>query len=301
VGRFDGQVVAVTGAGGGLGRSHALLLAAEGAHVVVNDYCGDTVGNAGMSRAAHGVVDEIRQAGGEAVVDTHDVSTEGAAVVATAVEAFGGLHAVVNNAGIANGGDFDAISDEDFARMMAIHVGGTIAVSRAAWPIFREQGYGRIVNTSSASIFGLPGTAAYLTAKGAVFGLTRALAAEGAELGIKVNAIMPLAYTRLTAQSDEVRPIMEAGFPPHHVSPFVGALASRDVPVSGETFVVGGSRAARVVLGTVPGLTEITSVDNALERFPDAMHTFDVTVHTDAIAEVLDECARTGLDLSSFV
>jgi NAD(P)-dependent dehydrogenase (short-subunit alcohol dehydrogenase family) len=139
VGRFDGQVVAVTGAGGGLGRSHPLLLAAEAAHVVVNDYCGDTVGNAGMSRAAHGVVDEIRQAGGEAVVHTHDVSTEGAAVVATAVEAFGGLHAVVNNAGIANGGDFDAISDEDFARMMAIHVGGTIAVSRTAWPIFRNR------------------------------------------------------------------------------------------------------------------------------------------------------------------
>ena len=298
MGRFDGQVAVVTGAGGGLGRCHALLLAAEGAQVVVNDYGGDSHGNRGTSAMADAVVEEIRAAGGEAVADAHDVATDGAAVVQTALDAFGGIHVVVNNAGIAGGGALDEIPPADYDRMLAIHLGGTLAVTRAAWPRLREQGYGRVVNTSSASVFGIPFTSGYITAKAAIFGFTRAIAYEGRHHDIKVNAIMPSAYSRLTAQSEEYAAVMQAGFPAEKVSPFVGALASADVPVTGETFVVGGGRAARVVLGTVPGLIGIESVDDALSRFDEAMDSAEIFVPEHATAEVIEECKRIGLDPS---
>ena len=300
MGRFDGQVVVVTGAAGGLGRAHALLLAAEGAQVVINDYGGDSFGTAGTSEPAERVVAEISANGGEAVADAHDVALDGAAVVQTALDAFGGLHAVVNNAGIVGGGEFDGIPEADYDRMLAIHLGGTLAVTRAAWSVFKAQQYGRVVNTSSVSVFGLPYTSAYVTAKAAIFGLTRALALEGRSNGIKVNGIMPSAYSRLTAMSPDFGPVMEAGFPAERVSPFVGALASREVPVTGETFVVGGGRAARVVLGTVPGVTDLQSVDDALARFDHAMRSDDIVVPEDGNKQVIYECDRIGLDLSKF-
>jgi NAD(P)-dependent dehydrogenase (short-subunit alcohol dehydrogenase family) len=299
--RFEGQVAVVTGAGGGLGRAHALALAAEGARVVVNDYGGDSHGTPGTSAMADEVVGTIRAAGGEAVADAHDVATDGAAVVQTALDAFGGIHALVNNAGIAGGGEFDTIEPAAYDRMLAIHLGGTLAVTRAAWPIMREQGYGRIVNTSSASVYGLPGSSHYITAKAALFGLTRALSHDGRKAGIKVNAIMPSAYSRLTAQSKEFAALMEAGFPPDSVAPFVAALASRDVPVSGETFIVGGGRAARVILGTVPGLVGIQSVDDALARFDEAMNSDEIIVPPNAMASVIEECVRLGIDHAAFL
>jgi NAD(P)-dependent dehydrogenase (short-subunit alcohol dehydrogenase family) len=299
-GRFDGKVAVVTGAGGGIGREHALLLAREGAKVVVNDYGGDTRGSGSSTAPAEEVVAEINEAGGTAVADSHDVALDGAAVVATAVDAFGGVHLVVNNAGIAGGGDLDEISPDDFDRMIAIHLGGTVAVCRAAWPILRAQGYGRIVNTSSASVFGMPGTSAYITAKAALFGFTRATSHDGRKHGIKVNAIMPAAYSRLTAQSPELSPIMEAGFPAAQIAPFVGALLSEEVPCTGETFVVGGGRVARVALATVPGALGIESIDDALERFTEAMGGDDYIVPADAFAEVALECSRLGIDLTAF-
>jgi NAD(P)-dependent dehydrogenase (short-subunit alcohol dehydrogenase family) len=298
--RFDGQVAIVTGAGGGLGRAHALLLAAEGAQVVVNDYGGDSHGNAGTSAMADAVVAEITAAGGIAVADGHDVATDGAAIVEHALSAFGGLHVVINNAGIAGGGRIDEIPPADYERMLSIHLGGTLAVSRAAWPTLHGQGYGRIVNTSSASVFGLPGTSHYITAKAAIFGLTRALSHDGRGSDIRVNAVMPSAYSRLTAQSPEFAPIMQAGFPPEKASPFVVALASREVPCTGETFVVGGGRAARVVLATVPGLRDVTSVDDCMARFDEALDMTELTVPADAVHAVIYECGQIGLDLSQF-
>lgn len=300
MGHFDGQVVLVTGAGGGIGRAHALLLASEGASVVVNDYGGDSAGNRGDSGPAEKVVAEIRAAGGDAVADAHDVADEGAAIVETAMATFGCLHAVINNAGIANGGDFDTIPMTDFTRLMDVHLGGTLAVCRAAWPIFRKQGYGRIVNTSSVSMFGIPNSPAYVTAKSAIFGLTRAIAAEGKSLNIKANSVMPSAYTRLTAMAEQFKDIMEVGFPPARVSPFVGALASRNVEVSGETFIVGGGRVARVVLGTVPGATQVNSIDDALARFSEIMDSTQIAVPADTLEEVIDECTRIGIDPSIF-
>lgn len=298
MGRFDGQVVVVTGAGGGLGRAHALLLAAEGAKVLVNDYGGDQHGNRGDSAMADAVVAEIRAAGGVAEADDADVASDGESVVAHAIEAFGGLHALVNNAGTANGGTLETIPVADYDRLLAIHLGGTLAVSRAAWPVFRQQGYGRIVNTSSASVYGMAGTSAYITAKAAIFGLTRATALDGATIGIKVNAIMPAAFSRLTAQSPDFAALMHAAFPPAKVSPVVAALACADAPCTGETFVVGGGRAARVILGTVPGLVGFDSVDDVLNGFGEAMDSTDVYVPDNAMTEVAYECARLGIDLS---
>jgi NAD(P)-dependent dehydrogenase (short-subunit alcohol dehydrogenase family) len=298
--RFEGQVAIVTGAGGGLGRSYALLLAAQGAKVVVNDYGGDSHGNAGGSSMAEAVVDEIVSAGGTAVADSHDVATHGADIVRAALDTYGGLHIVVNNAGIAGGGTLDTIPTDEYDRMLAIHLGGTLAVSRAAWPVLRGQTYGRIVNTSSASVFGLPGTSAYIAAKAAIFGLTRALGHDGRRLDIKVNAVMPSAYSRLTAQSEAVAPVMLAGFPPEKVAPFVGALTSRDVPCTGETFVVGGGRAARVVLATAPGLGDTSSIDQCLAHFDQAMSIEGLHVPEDAFSEVIFECNQIGLDLSGF-
>lgn len=294
--RFDDQVVVVTGAGGGLGRAHALLLASQGARVVVNDYGGDQHGARGTSEMAERVVAEIAALGGEAVADASDVALEPAAVVQRALDTWGALHAVVNNAGIANGGTIETLPAADFDRLVDIHLGGTVGVCRAAWPIFREQGYGRIVNTTSASVFGMPGTPAYITAKAAVFGLTRALAADGAPIGVKANSIMPAAYSRLTAASPGLAGLLEAGFPAEAVSPMVGALACADAPCTGETFVVGGHRAARVVLATVPGATGLATVDDCLERFDEIIASDEIEIPTSAMAEVGYECRQLGID-----
>lgn len=196
MGRFDGEVVVVTGAGNGLGRAYSLLLASEGARVVVNDVAG-----------AAAVVAEIEAAGGEALADHSDVRS--GTSVAVALDAFGRLDAVVNNAGIGGGGSFTDIAPDDFQQMLDVHLGGTLAVCRAAWPVLRDGAGGRIVNTTSASVFGIVGTSAYVTAKAAIFGLTRALAAEGRRLGIRVNAVMPTAFSQMTARSPHMAPLLE--------------------------------------------------------------------------------------------
>ena len=294
--RFDDQVVVVTGAGGGLGRAYALLLAAEGARVVVNDYGGDSKGNRGGTELAEAVVAQIRAAGGEAVAHGGDVATEAADIVAATMDAFGRVDALVNNAGIANGGSIATMPADDFQRMIDIHLGGTVAMCRAAWGPMSERGYGRIVNTSSASVFGMPGTYAYITAKAAIFGLSRALAGDGAAVGIKVNAVMPAAYSRLTAASAELAPLMEAHFPAEAVAPMVGLLASADAPCTGETFVVGGGRAARVVLGTVPGAVGLHSIDDCLARFAEIIASDEIEVPANAFREVGYECRQLGID-----
>jgi NAD(P)-dependent dehydrogenase (short-subunit alcohol dehydrogenase family) len=299
MGRFDGQVAVVTGAGGGLGREYALLLAAEGAQVVVNDYGGDTRGAAGTSEMAEAVVAEIRAAGGTARADGSDVATDASEIIERAIADFGRLDVLINNAGIAGGGTIETIPVAGFDRMLAIHLGGTLGTCRAAWPIFRAQSYGRIVNTSSASVFGLPGTSAYITAKAAIFGLTRALGHDGRAIDVKVNAVMPSAYSRLTAQSPEFAPLMLAAFPASKVAPFVCALASREVPVTSETFVVGGGRAARVLLESVVGLKEFTTIDDCLARFDEAMSTDQPFFPADAVQQVIFECQQVGIDSSA--
>lgn len=252
--RFDGKVAVITGAGHGLGRSHALSLAERGAKVVVNDLGGALDGTGASTGPAADVVELINKNGGEAVASTDNVATpEGAqAIVRAAIDAFGRLDVVVNNAGILRDKSFGKMSVEEFDQVLAVHVRGSFLVSRAAFPYLKEQGYGRIVNTSSpAGLFGNFGQANYSTAKMGLVGLTKTLGIEGARAGIKANAIAPVAWTRMT---EALLPAeFEAKFTAERVSTLVTFLAHESCETSGEVFSVGGGRIARVFVAEGPG------------------------------------------------
>lgn len=255
--RLDGRVAIVTGAGGGVGRAHALALAERGAAVVVNDLGLSLQGAGGSPEVAQGVVDEITAAGGRAVADAHSVSDpdQARAIVATAIEEFGRVDIIVNNAGVL---DDQMLGDTDDAyvdRVLDTHLRGAITICRAVWKPMAEQGHGRIVNTSSGAVFGSAGGTIYQSAKAGLIGLTRSIALAGADSGIVANAIMPTAYTRMTATIPDptFREFMERTFPPERVAAFALVLAADDVAVSGECFLVGGGRVARAFLGVTQG------------------------------------------------
>jgi NAD(P)-dependent dehydrogenase (short-subunit alcohol dehydrogenase family) len=250
---FDGKVAIITGAGGGLGKQHALLLASRGALVVVNDLGGAVDGTGADVGAAQLVVDEITGAGGEAVADAHSVATPdgGAAIVQAAIEAFGRVDIVVNNAGILRDKSFSNMTPELVDPVIDVHLRGAFHVTQPAWKHMREQGYGRIVSTSSASgIFGNFGQSNYGAAKMGLVGFTRVLAVEGAKYGIKANAIAPVAYTRMTA--DLLGPAGEK-LAPELVSPVVAYLAHESCEASGRVFSVGGGRVAEVFIAEARG------------------------------------------------
>jgi NAD(P)-dependent dehydrogenase (short-subunit alcohol dehydrogenase family) len=249
--RFDGRVAVVTGAGRGIGRAHARLLAARGAGVVVNDLGGSMGGTGADDGPASGAAAEIVAAGGVAVPDTSDVATpEGAqALVDAAVERFGRIDVLVNNAGIIRWAGFPEADQDNLDRHLAVHVGGSFNTARAAWPHMAEAGYGRIVMTTSAGLFGLPNNISYATAKGAVIGLTRSLTVAGADHGIKVNLIAPGAMTRMAGRASDASPDMS----PDLVAPMVAYLAHEDCPVSGEIYAAGFGRFARIFVAMTPG------------------------------------------------
>ena len=250
--RFDGRVAVVTGAGRGIGRAYARLLAERGATVVVNDLGASTGGSGSDAGPAAAVVDEIAAAGGTAVADASDVSTvDGAgALVAAAVDRFGRIDALVNNAGIIRWAGMPEVDADNLRRHLAVHVEGSFNTVRAAWPHMAEAGYGRIVNTTSAGVFGLPDNTSYATAKGGVIGLTRSLASAGAPHGIRANCIAPGAVTRMAGPGGE-----DAGpeMSPHLVAPLVALLAHEECPVSGEVYAAGFGRFARIFIGMAPG------------------------------------------------
>ncbi|MGP3917447.1 SDR family oxidoreductase [Nonomuraea sp. 10N515B] len=252
--RFDDRVAIVTGAGHGLGRAHALLLAERGAKVVVNDLGGALDGTGASTGPAAEVVALITKNGGQAVANADNVATpDGArAVVQAAVDAFGTVDIVVNNAGILRDKSFGKMTVEEFDAVMAVHVRGSYLVSQAAYPIMKAAGYGRVVNTSSpAGLFGNFGQANYSTAKMGLVGLTKTLGIEGARNGIKANAIAPVAWTRMT---ESLLPAeFEAKFTPERVSALVAYLVHESCEVSGEVFTVGGGRVARVFVAEGPG------------------------------------------------
>ncbi|HQY84199.1 MAG: SDR family oxidoreductase [Ilumatobacteraceae bacterium] len=251
---YDGKVVIITGAGGGLGRQHALLLASRGALVVINDLGGAIDGSGSDKGAAEHVVDEIKAAGGEAVADTNSVATPegGAAIVQTALDAYGKVDVVINNAGILRDKSFHNMTPDLLNPVLDVHLKGAFYVTQPAWVVMREQGYGRIISTSSAAgVFGNFGQTNYGAAKMGLVGFTRVLAAEGAKYNIKANAIAPLALTRMTEN------LMGGAFgdklAPGLVSPLVAYLAHEDCPVSGQLFSVGGGRVAHVFIAETQG------------------------------------------------
>ena len=252
---FDGKVAIVTGAGGGLGREHALLLAARGARVVVNDLGGSVHGDGADRGPAEAVATQIRDLGGEAVAEGSSVATPegGQAIVDAALEAFGRVDIVVNNAGILRDKAFHNLTPDLLDPVIDVHLRGAFHVTRPAWIAMREQGYGRVVNTSSNSgILGNFGQSNYGAAKMGLVGFTRVLAAEGAKYNIKVNAIAPLARTRMT---EELLGAAAEKLEPALVSPVVAYLAHEDVPVTGEVYSVGGGRVARFFIGMTHGYT----------------------------------------------
>jgi NAD(P)-dependent dehydrogenase (short-subunit alcohol dehydrogenase family) len=265
---FDGKVAVITGAGGGLGRQHALLLAARGALVVVNDLGGAVDGSGSDKGAAQKVVDEIRGLGGEAVADTNSVSTVegGAAIVKSAVDAFGRIDIVINNAGILRDKSFQNMEPDMVKAVLDVHLAGAFNVTQPAFKLMREQGYGRIVSTSSAAgIFGNFGQANYGAAKMGLVGFTRVLAVEGAKYNIKANAIAPLAYTRMT---ENLLGNLGERLDPSFVSPIVAYLAHEECPVSGEVYSVGGGRVARVFIAESQGYFNPTlTVENVRDNF----------------------------------
>jgi NAD(P)-dependent dehydrogenase (short-subunit alcohol dehydrogenase family) len=245
--RFDGRVAIVTGAGRGLGRDHALLLAQRGAKVVVNDVAADH---------AHQTVADIIDAGGQAVADIHSVVDGSEKIVETSLESFGRLDVLVNNAGRGGPtGTLEQTTDAQVATIVSTHLVGTYSMCRAAWPHLRSQQYGRILITSSAAAVGSLGMPAYSMAKAGLIGLGRSLALEGAPDNITVNILMPIGYTRSAALNphEDTRRWMEENFPPHLCAPTAAFLVHEDVPCSGEILTTGAGRAALIATVGVPG------------------------------------------------
>jgi NAD(P)-dependent dehydrogenase (short-subunit alcohol dehydrogenase family) len=282
--RFDGRTAIVTGAGGnpGLGRAHALLLAARGANVVVNDIgrLPTALGYAEIA-SAEAVAEEIRVKGGKAVADTHSVATQegAAAVIQTALQTFGSADIVVNNAAICVVAPFETMTAADFRLHVEVNLLGSTWMCRAVWPHMRAHGYGRIVNVSSMSMAGFEWQAAYAASKGGVFSLTRALAAEGSGFGIRVNTVFPGAFTRMvSAQQGESSAWYQhakQNLPAELVSPAVAFLAHESCPVTGEGIECIGGEVHRIYLARTPGFCDRDlTIESLARRWPEVMSGF---------------------------
>jgi NAD(P)-dependent dehydrogenase (short-subunit alcohol dehydrogenase family) len=282
--RFDGRVALVTGAARGLGRAHARLLASRGAAVVVNDVV-----------SAQETVDAIVAEHGAAVEHVGDVSSAASATdaVRTATDRFGRLDVVVANAGVLRSAEVADTSDDVWEEVLGVNLGGAFRVVRAAWPAMTLNGYGRVVlTTSNSGLLGVPGSSAYAASKAALWGLTRVLALEGVDHGIATNAIAPMAFTAMAAQSRMAPESWRRGEPdawaerisPERVSPVVGWLAHEECMLNGEVLSVAAGRVARFFMGLTPGIVDD---DLTIEAVRD--HEPDIT-RTDAF----DVFARAG-------
>jgi NAD(P)-dependent dehydrogenase (short-subunit alcohol dehydrogenase family) len=293
--RFDGRVAIVTGAGGGLGREHALLLAARGAKVVVNDLGGAVDGTGGSAGPAERTAKEIEELGGVAVADANTVATPqgGQAIVDTAMEAFGRVDVVINNAGILRDKAFHNLTPELLDPVLDVHLKGAFHVTRPAWARMREAGYGRVLLTASnAGILGNFGQSNYGAAKMGLVGLARVLAQEGARYGIKVNVLAPIARTRMT---EELLGPLAPKLDPRLVAPVAAWLVHEDCPVTGEVYSAGGGRVARFFVGLTDGYAnpELTPEDvrDNLDRIRDET---GYTVPTGVADEIGQLASRLG-------
>ena len=259
---YANRVVVITGAGRGLGREYALAFAARGAAVVVNDLGTSLTGDgAATSQPADDVVADIVKAGGRAVANYGSVGTVDGAqgVIEAALTAFGQVDTLVNNAGILNMKPFAEVTLDGLQRQLSVHVLGSFLMCKAVWPHMVARKYGRIVNTVSGGIFGLPGLAEYGPAKGGVFAFSRSLALEAIELGIRVNAIAPQASTRMlhaSGLSPDLRERLDKIMKTDLVAPGPLYLGHESCAINGETLAVSGGKVCRIGLSYNEGFSD---------------------------------------------
>jgi NAD(P)-dependent dehydrogenase (short-subunit alcohol dehydrogenase family) len=272
--RFDGQAAIVTGAGRGMGRDIAQMLARRGAKVLVNDYGGAaSTLTRGSIEVAQSVADGIVAEGGVAVADGSMVGTgeAAAAMVDRAMAAFGRVDILVNNAGGAVVGALDAFEDAEIEGVLRTNLIGPYMLMRRAWPIMRAQGYGRIVNIMSGAMLGMGMVAPYAAGKAGLMGLGADAAVQGRAFGVQVNGVCPVAYSRLAKGGpQEVADRLKQHYPPRLVAEAVVYLCSRENPATGEIFHIGGGRVARYAMFGNAGLFDADlTADNLAERFDD--------------------------------
>jgi 3-hydroxy-3-methylglutaryl CoA synthase/NAD(P)-dependent dehydrogenase (short-subunit alcohol dehydrogenase family)/putative sterol carrier protein len=293
--RFDGQTAVITGAGGGLGRAYALELASRGARVVVNDYGGARDGDGdGSTSPADRVVDEIHSAGGQAVASYDNVATVdgGENIIRTALDAFGSVEIVINNAGILRDKSFTKMAPENWDAVMAVHLGGAYNVTRPALAVMKEKGYGRIVmTTSAAGLYGNFGQANYSAAKMALVGMMNTLKLEGEKYDIRVNTVAPLAGSRLT--EDILPPDLFARMKPELVAPLVLYLCSDRCAETGAIFNTGMGYINRAAIltgpGTVIGDAKNPPTPEQIEASWDRINTMDgAKTHSNLTAALMD-------------
>ncbi len=300
--RYDGKVVVITGAGNGLGRSHALDFGARGAKVVVNDLGGGARGGGQSSAAADKVVEEIKALGGDAVVN-YDSVEDGDKIVQTALDRFGTVDVVVNNAGILRDVSFQKMSLDDWKLILSVHLNGSFRVTHAAWPIMREKGYGRVIfTTSGAGIYGNFGQANYSAAKLGIYGLANTLAIEGRSKGILVNTIAPIAASRLTEAV--LPPELLGSIKPEFITPLVTWLCHDSCRETGGLYELGASYFSKVrwerTRGHIFGADRTVKAEdvaakwNKIVDFEDAEHPASVNDTFGAITQAINRKSLGG-------
>ena len=296
--RFDNRVAVVTGAGRGLGRAYALLLASRGAKVVVNDAGGSLAGEGGDAGPAEQVVSEITAAGGQAVACTASVATRegGDAIITTALENYGGIDILVHNAGNVRRGSLKEMTYEDFDAVLDVHLRGAFNVVRPAFPVMCQAGYGRIVLTSSiGGLYGNHGVANYAVAKAGVIGLSNVAALEGAADDVTCNVIVPAAVTRMAEGIDT------SAYPPmgaELVAPVVGWLAHESCSVSGELFIALAGRVARAVIAESPGVCRLSWTGEDVEEHLDAIRNIEAPLIFPVVPDGHDQHIRYSFELA---
>lgn len=289
--RFDGQVAIVTGAARGHGRAYAEALAARGAAVLVNDYGGDAFGAGGEAGPAEEAAAAIRAAGGRAVANGCAVGGADAAgaIVTAALDAFGRVDVLINNAGVSAPGSLETPGDEAAEGVVRVNLLGAYHLTRAAWPVMTRQGHGRILNVSSNAVLGMGRSAPYAMSKAGLIGLTVDNAREGEALGIRVNAVMPTAYSRMIEAAPDKAFVawMREHMPAEMLVSPVLYMVSSDCAVSGQVFSIGGGRFARVAPMASQGIADpALTPEAARDRIAEATAMNDpilLNTHADAL------------------